>query len=109
MQQLLRGISQDLERLQPHGNNNINGNGNGNGNGIYSSNGNGNGRSHARHSHVPVIITGDFNTTPNSSPCQVCTTQPCSYCGVHVLCAHEGARELYCTHAWNILALATLI
>jgi endonuclease/exonuclease/phosphatase family metal-dependent hydrolase len=78
MRQLLAGIAGDLHLPQlaggPQGGES--GNGNGNGNGVHHlNNGNGNGKG----SYVPVIITGDFNTTPGSLPCKV-RTGPQSCC-----------------------------
>lgn len=82
MHQLLAGLASDLQLQQPqatglaplaeHNGNGIHedghshSNGNGNGNG----NGNANGTLGGKHL-VPIIIAGDFNTTPGSLPCKV--------------------------------------
>jgi hypothetical protein len=72
MRQLLAGIAGDMHLPQGEqaATEAAHVNGNGNGNGVHHQhNGNGTGGG-----YVPVIITGDFNTTPGSLPCKVWRT-----------------------------------
>lgn len=80
VRQLLAGIAGDLHLPQGTGAQAAqsaaeaaHGNGNGNGVGVqHAHNGNGNGNGNGGGAaYVPVIITGDFNTTPGSLPCKV--------------------------------------
>lgn len=111
--QLLRSISATLSREAAVGN------------GASSSstdNGNGNGYGHgpaafeasalptttdesmddlASSSHVPVVITGDFNTVPDSGTCQVRTCASAlamGVCGDGDVCVH--AREYVCVNVY---------